>query len=86
MNASLYRETYGGEVYYDVYYNNNHPSYESGTAENLIEYVESASDTYTYVEGDTMAKTYDDAGNPLSYNFVVDSIDGDTATLTFTKA
>ena len=33
-----------------------------------------------------MPATYDDAGNLLAYNFVVDFIDGDTATLTFTKA
>lgn len=85
VNASLYREVYDGETYYDVYFNNTDPSDEYGTTENLIELVLSAEGTYTYVEGDTMADTYDDAGNLLAYNFVVDSIDGDTATVTFTK-
>ena len=35
--------------------------------------------------GDTMDAVTDDSGNVLVYNFVVDSIDGDTATITFTK-
>ncbi len=85
VNASLYRELYGGTILYDVYNNNTDPSYDSGTVNNLIEYVKSASDTYTYVAGDTMGETADDSGNPLAYNFVVDSIDGDTATITFTR-
>ena len=85
VNASLYREVYDGETYYDIYFNNTDQSDEYGTTENLIEFVLSAEGTYTYVEGDTMADTYDDAGNLLAYNFVVDSIDGDTATITFTK-
>ncbi len=86
VNASLYRDVYEGETYYDVYNNNTDPSDEYGTENDLIGYVKSAADTYTYSVGDTMAKTYDDAGNPLAYNFVVDSIDGDIATLTFTRA
>ena len=85
VNASLLREVYEGEVYYDIYNNNTDPSDEYGTVNNLIEYVTSASGNYTYVAGDTMSTVYDDAGNPLTYNFVVDSIDGDTATITFTK-
>ena len=32
-----------------------------------------------------MGAVTDDSGNALVYNFVVDSIDGDTATITFTK-
>ena len=42
--------------------------------------------TYTYAEGDTMGAVTDDAGNPLAYNFVVDSLTEDAATITFTKA
>ena len=59
---------------------------EYGTVNNLIEYVKSANDTYTYIEGDTMPTTYDDNGAVLQYNFVVDSIEGDTATITITKS
>ena len=85
VNASLYSEVYDGETYYDVYNNNTDPSDEYGSENNLIEYVVSAGGTYTYVVGDTMEKTYDDAGDALVYNFVVDSIGADTATLTFTR-
>jgi len=85
VNASLCREIWDGEVYYDVYNNNTDPSDQYGTVNNLIEYVKSANDTYTYVEGDTMSATYDDGGNLLSYNFVVDSFSDGAATITFTK-
>ena len=86
VNASLYKEVYDGEIYYDVYNNNTDASSEDGTVDNLIEYVKSAADTYTYVEGDTMPTVTDDNGVKLGFNFVVDSIDGDYATITFTKA
>lgn len=85
VNASLYREAYGGETFYDVYNNNTHSSDQYGTSNNLIEYVKSSNDTFTYIAGDTMGAVTDDSGNALVYNFVVDSIDGDTATITFTK-
>ena len=85
VNASLYREVYDGETYYDVYNNNTHSSDQYGTSNNLIEYVTSSNDTFTYIAGDTMGAVTDDSGNALVYNFVVDSIDGDTATITFTK-
>ena len=85
VNASLYREVYDGETYYDVYNNNTHSSDQYGTSNNLIEYVKSSNDTFTYIAGDTMGAVTDDSGNALVYNFVVDSIDGDTATITFTK-
>ena len=85
VNASLYGEVYGDETYYFTYNNNTHPSDQNGSENNLIEYVKSAGDTYTYVEGDTMPVTYDDAGNALIHNFVVDSITDDMATITFTK-
>ena len=86
VNASLYAEVYDGETYYDVYNNNTDASDEYGTYDNLIEYVKSANDTFTYIEGDTLPKNVtDDNGNTLAYNFVVDSIDGDVVTITFTK-
>ena len=86
VNASLYREVYDGETFYDVYNNNTDASFEGGTVNNLIEYVKTAGDTYTYIAGDTMSKVTTDNGDALIYNFVVDSINGDTATITFTKS
>ena len=85
VNASLYREAYGGETFYDVYNNNTHSSDQYGTSNNLIEYVKSSNDTFTYIAGDTMGAVTDDSGNALVYNFVINSIDSDTATITFTK-
>ena len=86
VNASLYKEVYEGETYYDVYNNNTDPSDESGTEDNLIEYIKSPADTYTYVEGDYLANDLiDDQGNKIAYTFTVDSMTDKTATLTFTK-
>ena len=86
VNASLYKEEEDGEVYYDIYNNNTDASDEYGTVDNLIEYVKSANDTFTYVAGDTMpVGVTNDSGDTLAYNFVVDSITDDVATITFTK-
>ena len=85
VNASLYSEEYYGEIYYDIYNSNTDPSDEYGTEDNLIEFVKSASDTFTYVAGDSLPSVTDDQGNKLSYDFTVDSINGDVATITFTK-
>lgn len=86
VNASLYKEVYDGETYYDIYNNNTDPSDEYGTEDNLLEYVKSAADTYTYVAGDTLsAATKDDQGNTIAYTFTVRSLTADTATITFTK-
>lgn len=85
VNASLYSEDYEGEVYYDIYNNNTDPSDESGTSDNLIEFVKSATDTFTYVVGDSLPSVTDNQGSSLAYSFTVDSIDGGVATLTFTK-
>ena len=85
VNASLYSESYDGEIYYDVYNNNTDPSDQYGTADNLIEFVKSDKGNFTYVEGDGMPSVTDDQGSSLSYGFTVDSIDGDVATITFTK-
>ena len=80
VNASLYAQDYDGEIYYDVY-NNNTSSGQYGTEDNLIEYVKSAADTFTYIAGDSMPTQ---TGNAIGYNFVVDSITADYATITFT--
>ena len=85
INASLYAEAYDGETYYDVYFNNTDPSDQYGTEYNLIEYVKSGEGNYTYIEGDSLPTVSDYAGNALEYTFTVDSIDGNKATLTFSK-
>ena len=84
VNASLYSEVYDGETYYDVYNNNTDPSDQYGTEDNLIEFVKSASGTFTYVVGDTLPSVTDDQGNTLGYTFTVDSITENYATITFT--
>ncbi len=86
VNASLYKEEYDGEVYYDVYNNNTDPSDSYGTEDNLIEYVLSAEEHYTYVAGESLPETHLDNGEALIYTFTVDSIDADSATLTFSVA
>jgi hypothetical protein len=45
----------------------------------------SKNDTYTYVVGDSLPTVTNDRGRVLEYTFTVDAIEGDTATLTFTK-
>ncbi len=86
VNATLYKEIYNGDTYYDVYNNNTDISGEYGTENNLIEIVKSAEDTFTYIAGDTMPTVYLDNGDMLVYNFVVESIEDGTATITFTKS
>ncbi len=85
VNAALINETIDGTTYYDVGNNNSTPDGEYGTEDNLIEYVLSADDSYTYIVGDTLPATTDDNGNRLSYTFRVDQLDTAEATLTFTK-
>ena len=87
INASLYKEVYSGQSYYDVYNNNTDASDpdSNGTENNLVEFVKSANDTYTYIVGDTLPVTQDDSGNDLVYTFVIDAMTADSATITFTK-
>ena len=86
VNASLYSEEYDGETYYDVYNNNTDVSDQYGTQDNLIEYVKSVADTFTYVAGDSIsANTTDDQGNKIAYTFTVDALTDTAATITFTK-
>ena len=85
VNASLYMEEYYGEIYYDIYNNNTDASSEYGTEDNLIEFVKSANDTFTYVEGDTLpSNVYLDNGEALMFTFVIDEITSEYATITFT--
>jgi M6 family metalloprotease-like protein len=85
VNASLFKDVYEGETYYDVYNNNTDPSdTEYGTEDNLLEFVTALNGDYIFGSGDTLPLTYDDSGNALGYTFTVMSL-GDTATITFTK-
>ena len=56
-----------------------------GTEENLIEYVLSDEETYTYVVGNYLPAVKDDGGDALAYTFTVDALEDGFATLTFTK-
>ena len=85
VNASLYAEEYDGKTYYDVYNSNTSVSGEGGTEDNLVEFVLSGEGHYTYVVGDTLPTLTDDFGDTLGYTFTVDSLDAESATITFTK-
>ena len=85
VNASLYSEEYDGEICYDVYNNNTDSSDKYGTKDNLIEFVKSANDTYTYIEGDTLPIVTLDGGETLQYTFTVVSLIDGVATITFEK-
>ena len=77
-----------GTIYYDVYNNNTDVSDETGygTLDNLVEFVKPSSKKFVYGVGDSMPTTVkDDYGNSLLYNFTVDAITEDSATITFTK-
>ncbi len=85
VDASLYKEVQDGEVYYDIYYNNS-SSYGQGSSENnLIEYVKQSSRSYVYGVGDSLGTVYSNSGSALEYTFTVNALNGDTATITFTK-
>ena len=84
VNASLYSEVYDGETYYDVYNNNTDASDQYGTKDNLIEFVKSAGDTFTYIAGDTLPNNVvDDNGVALKYTFTIDALTSDYVTITF---
>ena len=86
VNASLYKDIYEGETYYDVHNNNTDVSdTEYGTEDNLLEFVTASNGNYIFDVGNTLPTTYDDSGNALRYRFTVDSLTSSTATVTFTK-
>ncbi len=89
VNAELYEAgEYEGTTYYDVFNNNTEYTGEDeyGTVDNLIEFVKSTKDTFTYVVGDSLsANTKDDGGKKVAYTFTVDALTKDSATLTFQK-
>ena len=85
VNASLCYEEQDGEIYYDIYNNNTSPSDSYGTEDNLIEFVKSSAGNFTYVVGDSLPTVTDDQGNTLPFGFVIDEMDSDSVTITFTK-
>ena len=85
VNSSLYAEEYDGETYYYIYNTNTSENSEGGTEDNLIEFVLSGEGHYTYVVGDTLPTVTDDFGNTLGYTFIIDALDAESATITFTK-
>ena len=87
VNSSLYCDEYYGETYYEIYNNNTSYTGEDGygTKDNLIEFIKSADDTFTYIEGDSLPSQIDDNGDRLAYSFTVESFEDGKATLTFTK-
>jgi M6 family metalloprotease-like protein len=85
VNATLTKDEYDGEVYYDILNNNTDSSDDYGTKDNLIEYVLSGNGTYTYDIGDTLPSVKDDNNVTLGYTFTVDALNSEYATITFTK-
>ena len=86
VNASLYAYEINGTIYYDVYNTNTDQSDSYGTVDNLIEFVKSPADTFTYIVGDSLsANVTNDNGAKIAYTFTVDAIENGVATLTFTK-
>lgn len=86
VNASLYKDDTYGETYYDIYYNNTDISDPNGygTEENLIEFIQSGEETYTYIVGSTFIGAYLDGGDKLGYTFTIDALTSEYATITFT--
>ena len=87
VNSSIAMMDYMGEDYYFICNTNTDDSYEDGygTEDNLIEFVKSANDTFTYIEGDTLpSNVYLDNGEELAFTFVVDELTSEYATITFT--
>ena len=88
INSSLYKEVYGSDVYYDIYYNNSTPNVGDypGTTNNLIEFVKYSNTEFVYTQGCTSSNSIiDDQGNKISYTFTVDSLTDEYATITFNK-
>ncbi len=85
VNAALTSEVYDGTTYYDLANSNTDSSDEYGSVNNLVEFVKTSSDNYTYVAGDKLPSVTDDNGQKLAYTFTVNSLTSTTATITFTE-
>lgn len=87
VNSSIALTDYKGEDYYFIHNSNTDSSYEGGygTENNLIEFVKSANDTFTYIEGDTLPLGVElDNGEELAFTFVIDALTSECVTITFT--
>ena len=86
VNASLKVYEEGGKTYYDIYNSNSDASYEYGTENNLIELCKSSTNSYVHTVGsNSSSNLVDDLGNTISYTFTVDSLNSESATITFSK-
>ena len=87
VNATLVKQSYGGETYYFFANTNTDPSDENeGTEDNLIEFIRLSKSSYVYGVGDSLSSnTKTDTGAKIAYTFTVDALTDTTATLTFTK-
>ena len=82
VNAAMYMKE--DEEYYDVYNRNTDAVHELGTKDNLIGFVFTTRGDFVYGVGDSMPTVIDDYGNELIYNFTVDALTSEYATITFT--
>ncbi len=88
VNASLFKEVYDGEAYYDVYNTNTDESDRNGygTKDNLIEIVGRSNSDYVYGVGESLSSSLkDDQGNTVAYTFTVLSIGENEAEIRFVK-
>ena len=81
VNAALYIPEEG--TTYDVYSTNTDVIHAEGTENNLIEFILSANGGIIYGVGDMMPDVTDDYGDALIYNFTVDELTEEYATITF---
>lgn len=84
VNSSLYKELYEGEIYYDVY-NNNDQGGQYKTPNNLIELVKTNGSYVLGANATSSSSLTDDEGNKISYSFKVNSLSNGKANITFTK-
>ena len=82
VNSSLFWDVEDGEIFYDVYNNNNSPDSQTGTVNNLIELVTVKDGDYVFNTGDTLPSVITDEGRELAFTFTVDSVRSDYVTLT----
>lgn len=83
IDSSLYQYTENNQTYYVVSNNNDYGSFYS-TANYLIEYIKNGSE-YVYRTGNSSKNIVTNNQENLIYSFHVDSLNNDSATLTFTK-
>ncbi len=86
VNAVLVSDDTYGDTEYILANTNTDPSdTEYGTEDNLLEFVKTSKNKFTYSVGDKLPTVTDDNGKTLGYTFTVDALTATEATLTFTK-